>query len=137
MEWTKPHKLPACEAISYDGIPCLDMLSLWEALHGTYNSASGQAVVSDVLEDIAPAAEWEWPPFSDCEVCEALALCSFQSAPGPDHITWWHLKKILPDPAVGKVFLAMANACMEHGHWPNYFKVSNLVIIPKPGKPSY
>jgi hypothetical protein len=113
------------------------MPSLWEALHGTYNSASGQGVAPDVLEDFAPAGEWEWPPFSDREVREALALCSAQSAPGPDHITWWHLKKIMPDPAVGKVFLALANACMEHGHWPSYFKVSNSVIIPKPGKPSY
>jgi hypothetical protein len=94
-------------------------------------------VVPDVLEDITPAAEREWPPFSDREVREALALCSAWSAPGPDHITWRHLKKIMPNPAVGKVFLALANACMEHGHWPSYFKVSNLVIIPKPGKLSY
>jgi hypothetical protein len=43
----------------------------------------------------------------------------------------------MPNPVVGKVFLALANVCMEHGHWPSYFKVSSLVIIPKPGKPSY
>jgi hypothetical protein len=94
-------------------------------------------VVPDVLEDITPAAGREWPPFSDQEVREALALCSSRSAPGPDHVTWQHLKKVLPDPGVGKVFLALANACMEHGHWPSYFKVLNSVIIPKLGKLSY
>jgi hypothetical protein len=31
----------------------------------------------------------------------------------------------------------VANACIAVGHWPTYFKESNSVIIPKPGKAHY
>jgi len=41
MEWVKQRKLPACEAIQYNGQPCHQMSELWDALHNTYNSASG------------------------------------------------------------------------------------------------
>jgi len=41
MEWVKQRKLPACEAIQYNGQPCHQMSKLWDALHNTYNSASG------------------------------------------------------------------------------------------------
>jgi len=41
MEWVKQHKLPAWKAIQYNGQPCHQMSNLWDALHNTYNSASG------------------------------------------------------------------------------------------------
>jgi len=44
MEWVKQHKLPACKAIQYNGQPCYEMDNLWNALHNTYNSASGREV---------------------------------------------------------------------------------------------
>jgi len=31
----------------------------------------------------------------------------------------------------------IADACINLGHWPNYFKTSTTIIIPKPNKPSY
>ncbi|CAA7269051.1 unnamed protein product [Cyclocybe aegerita] len=42
MEWVKQCKLPPCEAICNGDQPCHDMDDLWDVLHGTYNSASGQ-----------------------------------------------------------------------------------------------
>jgi hypothetical protein len=33
--------------------------------------------------------------------------------------------------------LWLANACLTTGVWPDEFKVSITVVIPKPGKPSY
>ncbi|KDR65440.1 hypothetical protein GALMADRAFT_17171, partial [Galerina marginata CBS 339.88] len=42
MNWVQKHTLPACEALSYQGAPCISLESLWDALHGTYNSASGR-----------------------------------------------------------------------------------------------
>ena len=33
------HKLPAIEAIQYDGHPCLSLDSLWKALHASFNTA--------------------------------------------------------------------------------------------------
>ncbi|KAF8955880.1 hypothetical protein BDZ97DRAFT_1672757, partial [Flammula alnicola] len=40
MNWVQQRKLPPCEALHYRGEPCNDMPALWDALHGTYNSAS-------------------------------------------------------------------------------------------------
>jgi hypothetical protein len=36
-----------------------------------------------------------------------------------------------------RLFLWLANACLLTGVWPDEFKVSITVVIPKPGKPSY
>ena len=33
--------------------------------------------------------------------------------------------------------LDIANACMYLGHWPNHFKISTTIIIPKPNKQAY
>ena len=71
------------------------------------------------------------------EMQEALSTCSNRSSPGPDHITWSHLKFMLSSPSPPPVFLALANACISTGHWPSHFKESISVIIPKPGKPDY
>ena len=40
------------------------------------------------------------------------------------------------DGVIGNLLL-LANACLLVGHWPDYFKASTSVIIPKPGKPTY
>ncbi|KAF5312403.1 hypothetical protein D9619_003299 [Psilocybe cf. subviscida] len=42
MNWVQQRKLPPCEAIQYQGQPCHEMSALWDALHGTYNVASGR-----------------------------------------------------------------------------------------------
>ena len=33
--------------------------------------------------------------------------------------------------------LDIANACMDLSHWPNHFKISTTIIIPKPNKQAY
>src|ERR1700750_327853 len=137
MAWVKQRKLPPCEAIQYRGEPCHTMESLWEALHGTYNSASGRACDLSILDEFPQKDILDWVPFSHKEMMDALKACSSRSAPGPDHVTWTHLKGILPGDDASKVLLAIANACTEVGYWPSCFKESVSVIIPKPGKPSY
>ncbi|KAJ3518375.1 hypothetical protein NMY22_g13710 [Coprinellus aureogranulatus] len=37
----------------------------------------------------------------------------------------------------GLLQVAIANACIDVGHWPKHFKDSLSVIIPKPNKPAY
>jgi len=37
----KQRKVPACKAIQYNGQPCHEMNDFWNALHNTYNLASG------------------------------------------------------------------------------------------------
>jgi len=75
--------------------------------------------------------------FSALELMEALAACSSLLSPGPDHVTWVHLKKIVAEPQCLNVFIKLANACLTVGHWPKHLKESVSVIIPKPRKPSY
>jgi hypothetical protein len=72
-----------------------------------------------------------------CEMFDALSACSSHSAPGPDHVTWTHLKRILPDSIVSGKILSLAYVCLQVGYWPSHFKESVSVIIPKLGKPSY
>ena len=33
--------------------------------------------------------------------------------------------------------IKIANTYINLGYWPNHFKISSMVIIPKPNKPSY
>ncbi|CAA7267579.1 unnamed protein product [Cyclocybe aegerita] len=113
MEWVKQRKLPPCEAIRNGDQPCHDMDDLWDALHGTYNSASGHEYDASVLDELP------------------------DEPVRPDHITWVHLKELLKDKHVLALFIVLANACLRVGHWPRIFKESLSVIVPKPNKPSY
>ena len=71
------------------------------------------------------------------EMQEVLKACSNISAPGPDYITWQHLKLILASNTCAVGILSLANACLSLRHWPRHFKKSVSIIIPKPGKPTY
>ncbi|CAA7263224.1 unnamed protein product [Cyclocybe aegerita] len=137
MEWVKQRKLPPCEAICNGDQPCHDMDDLWDALHGTYNSASGREYDTSVLDELPDELVREWADFSEHELLSALKGCSNSSAPGPDHVTWVHLKELLKDKHVLMLFIVLANACLRVGHWPRIFKESLSVIVPKPNKPSY
>ena len=59
------------------------------------------------------------------------------SAPGPDRMSWHHWKIIIKNDECLSKIINIANACINLGFWPEYFKVSTTVIIPKPNKPSY
>ncbi|CAA7269050.1 unnamed protein product [Cyclocybe aegerita] len=113
------------------------MDNLWNALHGMYNSASGREYDASVLDELPDEPVREWADFSEHELLSALKGCSNSSAPGPDHITWVHLKELLKDKHVLALFIVLANACLRVGHWPRIFQESLSVIVPKPHKPSY
>jgi len=113
------------------------MPELRDALHNTYNSAANRPCDLSVLDDLPDLPAREWAPFSALELQEALAACSSLSSPGPDHVTWVHLKKIVAEPQCLDVSITLANSCLTVGRWPKHFKESVSVIIPKPGKPSY
>ena len=66
-----------------------------------------------------------------------LLTCSNLSAPGPVHISWEHLKLFLKDDAFRAFFLQLANDIVKSGVWPDIFKMSTTVIIPKPKKDDY
>jgi len=107
MEWVKGRKLPPCEAIQYNGQPCHTMPELWDALHNTYNSAADRPCNLSVLDELPDMPAREWASFSVLELIEALAACSSLSSPGPDHVTWVHLKKIVAEPQCLNVFIKL------------------------------
>ena len=114
MSWVKQRKLPAVEAIRYQGLPCNSLPELWNALHSSYNAlhssynaAANRSVQLSILDDV---------------------LCL---------TPWCYLKSILANDICASGILSLANSCITLRHWPQHFKESVSVIIPKPGKPAY
>ena len=66
-----------------------------------------------------------------------LGSCNNLSTPGLNKLSWSHLKIILKDDVCITNIIKIANACIDLGYWPNHFKRSSTVIIPKPNKPLY
>ena len=50
---------------------------------------------------------------------------------------WCHLKSIANQDDCLNNIINIANSCFNLGHWPNYFKLSFTIIIPKPNKMLY
>ena len=52
-------------------------------------------------------------------------------------MSWRYWKSIIKNNECLSKIINIANACINLGHWPKYFKISTTVIIPKPNKTSY
>ncbi|KAF8625599.1 hypothetical protein AX17_006815 [Amanita inopinata Kibby_2008] len=57
--------------------------------------------------------------------------------PGPDHLTWYHLKHLADDNSFLQLLTNLYNDILDSGIWPSTFKESYSVIIPKPNKVNY
>ena len=57
--------------------------------------------------------------------------------PGPDKLSWEHIKKIIKNKECIIKLINIANVCVDLGHWPSHFKILTTVIIPKPNKALY
>jgi len=88
INWINKCKLPATEAIKYEGQLCLIPESLWDALHATFNTALYRQVNTEVLNKLRSKPTINWVPFSKEEFRQALIKCNNSSAPGPDKLTW-------------------------------------------------
>jgi len=135
--WINRHKLPATETIKHNGQLCLSSESLWDALHGTFNTAQNCPINIDILNKIDHKLVSLWNPFSKEEFKQAIVKCNDSSAPRPDKLSWRHLKSIVKQDKYLVNIINIANACINLEHWPNYFKCSSMIIIPKPNKLSY
>jgi len=137
MNWIRKKSLLAIETIYHDGQPCNNLTTLWNTLHNSYNSAENRPINTRCLDGINQCDDIDWPPFTGQEFIDAIAKCLNTSSPGPDHIIWRHLKPIISDKTcLGKI-VNIANICILVGYWPEHFKESTLIIIPKPNKASY
>jgi len=137
MNWVRKKSLLAIETIYHKGQPCNNLITLWNALYNLYNSAENRPINTRCLDGINQCDDIDWPPFIGQEFIDAIAKCSIASSSSPDHITWRHLKPIiLNEMCLGKI-INIANACILVGYWPEHFKESISIIIPKSNKVSY
>jgi len=137
MSWVRKKSLPAIESISYKNRPCNTLPDLWNALHKSYNSAENRPVNTRLLNKLPQADNVEWPLFSSQEFRDAIAKCSSSSTPGPDHVSWRHLKAVISHYTCLEKLVHIANACITLEYWPSHFKSANSVVIPKPNKTSH
>ena len=137
MNWVNKCKLPAIETIKYNNQQYLDINNLWNTLHSTFNMALHQQVDINILDEITNKPTSPWHAFSKEEFRFALSSCNNSSVPGPDKLTWSHLKNILKDNECLNIIIHIANTCIELGYWPSHFKKSTTVVIPKLNKKSY
>ena len=125
------------KAIKYNNQPCLSLDSLWNALHSSFNTTLHHQVDINILDEIGNKQVSTWAPFSKKEFKIMLGSCNNLSTPGLNKLSWSHLKIILKDDVCITNIIKIANACIDLGYWPNHFKRSSTVIIPKPNKPLY
>jgi len=91
----------------------------------------------NILDKIGDKPILPWPAFSKEEFRLAIINCNNSSTSGPDKLSWSHLKIILKDDDCLDIIISIANACIELGYWPSYFKRSTTIVIPKPNKKLY
>jgi len=137
MNWIKSRKLLAIKAITYNRQSCLTLDSLWNVLHNTFNTALNRQVDLNIINKIENKPSQNWSLFSKNEFRSAISKCSNLSVLELDKLTWCHLKFIIKDNSCLTNIVNIADACINLGHWPEYFKISSTIIIPKPNKPSY
>jgi len=137
MNWVNKHKLPATEAIKYEGNPCITTERLWEALHATFNLALHHQIDKEVFNEIGSKPTSIWVPFSKEEFQQALIKYNNSLAPGPNKLIWRYLKTILKQDTCLVHIINIMDACINLGHWLSHFKQSSTVIIPKPNKQAY
>ena len=137
MNWVKKRKLPATEAIKYNGTPCLSFDSLWNTLHNSFNTALHRQVDFNILNKVEHKPCQVWNPFSRYEFESAIHKCSDSSTPGSDKMSWRHWKLIIKNNDCLSKIINITDACINLGHWPKYFKTSTTIVIPKPNKTLY
>jgi len=137
MSWVNKHKLPAIETIKYNGQPCLDLEDLWQALHSSFNTAQFCQIDESMLNELDLHSLLLWILFFEEEFTSAIVKCNNTSVPGPDRLSWKHLKCIIKNKICLNNIITIANTCFEIGYWPNHFENSMTIVIPKPNKTSY
>lgn len=135
---TKPRSLPTFIMMKkLDGSPMTNKTEFWQELDALFQNADTRPVDPSYKHSLPTHAPREWHRFLPEELTHAIEKLTPHSAPGIDHITWRHIKKLLNDPANTRKLADLFSACVFLGVWPNEFKISQTVTIPKPKKTDY
>ncbi|KAF8662340.1 hypothetical protein AX14_007089 [Amanita brunnescens Koide BX004] len=137
IHWTKPRPPPKYSTILNRGQPIQNMPELFSTMHSHFSASIDNSVDDAFIDNIHQEPARDWPPISVAEIRDMLRLTSNCSAPGPDNISWHHLKAIMDLNNVDQSICIMFNNVCDSGIWPRWFKQSVSVIIPKPKKTDY
>lgn len=153
VPWTQPRRQTANVTLhDSQGNPVIEPGEIAKMLQEQFTPSSGRTVSSDLIDEMPDIPKREMPVLSDMLLIEALAQTSNFSASGPDHVDWFWLKKILNDDNEvqnddGNIVHAQIQvlhcircffqACIYYNTWPDWFKESQMVVLPKPKRPDY
>jgi len=87
INWVKKCKLPAVEAIQYEGCPCIKLKDLWNAFYESFNSTQEREVDIYFLDKIPDKPIAEWNVFSKNELINTIEKCNNLSVLGLDKLT--------------------------------------------------
>ena len=102
IRWTKPRPPPKYSTIRRDGQAIEDVATLFDTMHSHFSTSPTESNISWEAVNAIPEHEVRsFPLISQKEIWDALRPTSNSSAPGPDHVTWCHIKLAmsLPDTA--------------------------------------
>ena len=135
--WIKQHAMPKVLQIEINGqfVNSLDMF--FDKMHEQFAQSASLPAATDFIEGLPQRDTRSWSQFSVLELQDALLTCSNASVPGPSHLSWEYLKLLLKDDQFRTFFLQLTNNLIHVGAWPDVFKDSITVIIPKPNKDDY
>jgi len=119
MNWVNKQKLPAIKAIQYNGCPCI---KIWHTLHSSFNTAQDCHIDMSLLEEIPRKHTMTWKPFSEAEFISSIDKCNNSLTPGPDKLSWRHLKNIIKDNVCLRKIINIADACFELGSLASTFQ---------------
>ncbi|KAF8697726.1 hypothetical protein AX14_001266 [Amanita brunnescens Koide BX004] len=137
IRWTRPRPPPKFSTITDNGAPIPDISTLFDVMHGHFSNAHTRNVSETFLDSIPQLETRSWPLISQTEVLDMIAKTSNTSAPGPDNVSWHHLKQISDVDGVLNSICTLFNNVCASGTWPSWFSESISVIIPKPKKTDY
>jgi len=123
--------------IKYNGCVCLELEKLWQALYSLFNTAQFYQVDENVLNKLNLYCSLSWLLFLEEEFTSAIIKYNNSLASGSDKLLWKHLKCVIKNKTCFQNIIAITNACIKLGYWPNYTKKSVIIIIPKPNKILY
>ena len=85
-------------------------------LYSTFNIAQNCQINIEILNEIDHKPVAQWAPFSKKELKQAIIKCNDSSAPGPDKLSWQHLKIIIKQDECLVNIINIANAYINLGH---------------------
>ena len=106
INWVKKHKLPAVEAIQYEGCLCIKLKDLWNAFYKSFNSTQERKVDIYFLDKIPNK------PTAKNKLINVIEKCNNLFVLGLDKLTWSHIKSIIRNNDCICKFIDIADVCI-------------------------